>query len=578
MLDLETAARSLTSLQGVAILCSGIGLWALYAYVKLSLRLRPMRVEMKRLCRLLSSIDNDEDLVGRFAEVDELASASRVLGHQWSEFRETLIDPAIGDSSQVLYNSQRAGDFFSRDSLLGEQINLRMFNAMPNLLTGAGILGTFVGLVAGIYLAGTGLADPTKAQAALGDLLAGASLAFLTSIVGLTSSLLFSSAEKHQLHEFEKLRQFWVNGLDGKLRRISLERLTRDTLTESQRQTELLSSFTEQLAFQLTEALERTVPKALETQVGKPLTEAITRLQASVDQMAQNQAQTNEDTLREIVSKFSDSITGAAGEEMREFGQTMKLMSGQLSEQIRAISEQQDAIRQQSTESVTELTRVFREGAAGLQEQVAGSVDTMLAGLDTTLKDMTAQLDAAGKRMAIQLSATATAFGNTVGTLNDSVGEIHNILLNANNLMSYTDQLIASVRQSLGKATEVTGSLEAAAQMLQDTGAKGADAAASLDRSGQRVAEAASAFQESQAQMLASWEDYRGRFEAVDRSLAQAFQEMDTGLQRYTAFMSEFVKHLDEHTSAIASSLAGAVGDLNGGIEDLTDTVSRLAA
>lgn len=260
MIDFETAARFLTSLPGVVILCSAIGLWALYAYVKLSFRLRPMHAEMKRLCRLLNSIDNEEDLAARFTEVDERASRSRVLGHQWGEFRETLIDPAIGDSSQVLYNSQKAADFFSRDSLLGEQLNLRMFNAMPNLLTGAGILGTFVGLVAGIYLAGTGLADPTKAQAALGDLLGGASLAFLTSIVGLISSLFFSIAEKHQLHEFEKLRQLWVNSLDAKLRRISPERLARDTLTENRRQTEILNGFTEQLAFQLTEALERTVP------------------------------------------------------------------------------------------------------------------------------------------------------------------------------------------------------------------------------------------------------------------------------------------------------------------------------
>jgi hypothetical protein len=537
-----------------------------------------MRAEMQSLCHLLKSIDNEEDLAARFNEVDERASRSPVLGHQWGEFRETLIDPAINDSSEVLYNSQRAADFFSRDSLLGEQLNLRMFNAMPNLLTGAGILGTFVGLVAGIYLAGTGLADPQKAQAALGDLLGGASLAFLTSIVGLTSSLLFSSAEKHQLHVFEKLRQVWVNGLDAKLRRISLERLTRDNLTESQRQTELLGGFTEQLAFQLTEALERTVPKALETQVGKPLTEAINQLQASVDQMAQNQARTNEDALREIVSRFSDSISGAAGEEMREFGQTMKLMSTQLSGQIGAISEQQEAIRKQSAESATELTRVFREGAAGLQEQVTGSVETILTGLDATVTDMTAQLDAAGSRMATQLDATATAFGTTVGTLNDSVGEIHNILTNANSLMSYTDELISTTRQAMSEATEVTVSLEATARMIENAALKGTESAASMDRSGQQIAAAASDFQQHQAQTMAAWEDYRVRFEVVDQALSRAFQEMDTGLQRYTVNMREFVQQLDEHTSAITSSLAGAVGDLNGGIEDLTDSVSRLAA
>ena len=118
MVYVDMTARFLTSLPGVAILCASIGLWALYAYVRLSLRLRPMRAEMQSLCHLLKSIDNEEGLAARFNEVDERACRSPVLGHQWGEFRETLVDPAINDSSVVLYNSQRAADFFSRDSLL----------------------------------------------------------------------------------------------------------------------------------------------------------------------------------------------------------------------------------------------------------------------------------------------------------------------------------------------------------------------------------------------------------------------------------------------------------------------------
>jgi hypothetical protein len=59
------------------------------------------------------------------------------------------------------------------------------------------ILGTFIGLVAGIYLASTNLASDNivLAKQAMQQLLHGASLAFITSIFGLSSSIVFSWRE-----------------------------------------------------------------------------------------------------------------------------------------------------------------------------------------------------------------------------------------------------------------------------------------------------------------------------------------------------------------------------------------------
>ena len=574
----EIVARFMTSAWGVSILCGVIGLWAIVAYARFRSRLAPYHREMARMCNLLTSFKDEEDLAARFSDLDEHAGATGVLGHQWAEFKDTLLDPAIDDERQVLYSSQPAGTFFSRDSLLGERINLRLFNALPNLLTGTGILGTFVGLVAGIYLAGASLANPETAQAALGDLLGGASLAFLTSIVGLLSSILFSSAEKHQLHGFEQRRQCWVNKLDERLRRVSVELLTRDGLSESRRQTELLGGFTEQLAFQLTEALERTVPKALEAQVAQPLTDALTKLQSSVDEMARNQSKTNEDTLREIVDRFSSSITGAAGEEMKEFGTTMKLMSTQLTKQIGAIAEQQASVRKQSEESVGQLAKVFQEGAEGLQERVAASVNEVLDGLSTTVTEMSALLDAAGGRMAEQLDATTAAFGSTVGTLNNSVEEIRHILTSANRLMEYTDQLVAATREAMGSADEVAKSLESSTQEIRSAALLGQDSASNLSKSGQVLVDAMATFQSSQERVEGVWNEYQQRFQNVDEALGKTFAEIDTGLQGYSHNIRDFVRELDQHTGKITASLAGAVEELNGGIEDLAVTFGRRAA
>jgi hypothetical protein len=575
MNSLELGFRFLTSLEGSIFICVVIGLAGVAAYFRFSAQLRPLHRELKTLCDLLNSISSEEDFAARFEEVNERIRSSQLMGHQWTEFSETLIYPTIDDEKQVLYNSRNAVEFFSRENLLGERINLRMFNALPNLLTGAGILGTFIGLVAGIYLAGSNLADPTKAQEALSGLLGGASLAFLTSIVGLTASILFSVAEKHQIHRFEQLRQCWVGGLDRRLCRVTLESLNKLGLSESRRHTELLSGFTEQLAFQLAEALEQTVPKALDAQVTQPLTKTLEGLKASIDMMAENQAKTNEETLREIVERFSQSITGAAGQEMQEFSKAVQTMSGTLTDQIRAISEQQEAVRKQSQESVEQLASVFQRGAEDLQKRVAASVDEILEGLSTTVKEMSALLDGAAGRVAQQLDRTAAAFGSTVETLTSSVEGIRTILTTANQLMEYVDQLMAATRQALVSAEETGKKLEASARAIDAAAAKSSDSAMATEKSAAALTDAMAAFAASQHRVEQTWGEYQKRFEGLDESLGRAFGEIDSGLQNYARNVRDFTQELDQHTGAITSALTGAVEVLQDAIEDLTDALPQ---
>lgn len=172
-----------------AYLLSGlIVLWAVIVFWRFKQRLRPLAKELAELHQLLVGTETPGDFAAKFSELNERFGSSRLLGSQWREFRETLLLPE-GDESPVISNSVSAGAFFSRDDLLSPHLNLRLYNAFPNLLTGSGILGTFVGLVAGIYLVGSGLSDPDRAEASLKSLLSGASLVFLTSIAGLVSSI-----------------------------------------------------------------------------------------------------------------------------------------------------------------------------------------------------------------------------------------------------------------------------------------------------------------------------------------------------------------------------------------------------
>ena len=77
---------------------------------------------------------------------------------------------------------------------------------MPNYLVGLGLLFNFLGLVAALYFASAGVtaANVQEAQGALRDLLAAATLKFVTSIAGLGASIAYSLREKDQLYRISR--------------------------------------------------------------------------------------------------------------------------------------------------------------------------------------------------------------------------------------------------------------------------------------------------------------------------------------------------------------------------------------
>jgi len=572
---MDLVARFITSFNGVLFLCGAIVAWAIVASVFYTARMQTACGEIATLGRALDAVQGEEGFASELEAIDQRVRASTLLRHAWLEFRETLIYPEPDEMPQVLYNTRGAGDFFSRTDLLGERLNLRFYNALPNLFTGAGILGTFIGLVAGIYLASKSLVDPDRAPEALSQLLGGASLAFLTSIAGLMSSILFSVGEKHLLHRFEQARQHWVNGLDARLRKVTLEHVARDSLGQNRLQTEVLTQFTEQLAFQITEAIEKKMPEAIGAQVTAPLAEALQGIRSALDEFASNQAQTNQDALRKLLEDFSNSIRGAAGEEMREFAKAVQAMGQQIKEQMAAVELQQKAVANQTERTVKNLQSSFTDGAEKLQAQVSESVDEILAGLSTTITEMAQLLDGSVGRMSGQLDKTADAFKDSVGDLTRSVEDIRGILTGTKELMEYLDQLIAAARQSHSTLDRAAKSVAASAANIEAAAESTGGFATKVDEAAETVGEAVSRLESTQQQTVRVWADYQQRFEGVDESLTGVVREIQEGLERYAATIREFIQELDGHTGKITATLAGAVEELQGSIEDLGETLEK---
>ena len=127
------------------------------------------------------------------ASIDAVLSTDLPL---FREFKRYIIEIPSRDGSDrnLLRRTVDACEVF-RDSVLSPSFTTsRLIQAIPGILTGIGVLGTFVGLQIGI--GGLDLKDLKKLETSIVPLIQGCAVAFSTSVWGVLSSLAFSGLEK----------------------------------------------------------------------------------------------------------------------------------------------------------------------------------------------------------------------------------------------------------------------------------------------------------------------------------------------------------------------------------------------
>ena len=248
---------------------------------------------------------------------DYSADAKAAFGLAWTEFEESLEIPK--DGSGPIRNPTEVSAYLNDQTIVQPSVALSSFSTVPNILTGTGILGTFVGLAAGVAEASAGLLAGSQEEIrdALGTLFSGASLAFITSIVGISCSLAFVVIETGLARGLHRAVDEWVAELESCLERVTVERVAleqRDLLDQIRSS---FSTFDDQLAA----TVQRSFQQSLTESLGDPLTRLIT----AVEGLRSDRDDRFTERLSTLVDRFSHDLSGRAGADFER-------MSGVLTE------------------------------------------------------------------------------------------------------------------------------------------------------------------------------------------------------------------------------------------------------
>lgn len=548
-----------------------------YATIKLFISRKQLRRYIESINTAIEPIqelNSPADFCSAFERISEILGANELLGSAWKDFRKTILQPEKPDDRLVIQSPFQASQFFTAEQLLQSQkFNLHYHHALPNYLTGAGILGTFLGLAAGIHLAKNGLSNPEQILTALKHLLKGASLSFVTSIFGLLSSIFFAIVFRNNQHLFEAKCAEFNELLDKNIEFISLEQLNKQALdlsrerTEtsklehdlSQQRTEALITFFDQTAFSLTESIQQALDTSLDTNLKGPLLTALNDLRSSIDDMKAAQGKMNEDMLKGIVAQFSAAISGSAGDDMKGFSQSIQMVNEQLGGVVNALQQQQSDMHATTEHSSKAISDSFADGSRQLQQFMQEHME---------------RLNKQTESIASLIETSGSAYANSSSAFSASALEMQDILQGTRELLSSFREIATSSKVSLDGMREVSSSIEKTSSSFSTISKQSGDFIEVMKSSIQQMQASQEHMQEMQASIEMSWKQYQERFDGVDDNLSNIFEQLDEGMRKYAGLYKDYLVEMDKQTSEIVGKIAGAVKEFGDSIEVLNDTMS----
>ncbi|MDE3060216.1 MAG: methyl-accepting chemotaxis protein [Pseudomonadota bacterium] len=362
---MEPIAQTITQPWMVTVFVSTILLVALRPLYQAIFSISAVNRDVSEAIGVLTHLgkNRQDEFYNQFKTVNGLILRIPGLRHTWREFVDSMYfeDPNIPNIHKKAYVSHRPSHYFNRDAVLGTRLNLPQFFAYPNYLIGIGLTFTFIGLAAALHVAQAGLANGAGQQA-LKDLLAVAALKFISSIVGISSSLFISAVQRIRIRTFQQKLNTFCDLLEECTKYKSAEKLLHDSFNEQRRHTIVFHDLARNIADGIREAISAELAAGVAHGL-EPLTQ-------NIQALAQQFAEGSEAALGRMLEAFLSELRRTSLDDMQALmnsAAALKESLGQLVAQVEFSGRNFDAGAQAFAQRLDDMFRNFAASFAPVQ-------------------------------------------------------------------------------------------------------------------------------------------------------------------------------------------------------------------
>lgn len=551
--------------------------------------------ELRDAIAKLSEIKRRVD--GNLVELDELTQGPMQkanLANCWSEYAETLHrqkeESADGQHRIIRWRATALAEtFFSEHAIITIPLKVDFYKHVPGILTGLGIIGTFLGLIIG--LSTFDVSYPAQAQSQLKNLINAVGHAFVISGIAIGLAMLFTWIEKSivtaRSRELAELRQTLDSLFEAGAGEEYLERLvhaSENQATQAIQIKDALVADLKQLLDELANHMSQNVGQAIAQHLGGPinsiatavervradqgeavhqmLTDVLASFSAKMEEMFGDQMrgmtdllQQTADAMREIANQFSKLAADmdAAG------SRTVETMGERLNYAITSLEARQHAMNKQMGEFVTQIREMIQasqgESARALQEtlgQLGAQTEHLFAQLHRQTEDAQQTHEQAVTTLSAQMERLMAQSIETKNTLQETVAALSRAVNDAIERMNQGAETLHKAASDFAKAGEgVTKTMQSATEAsanMQST-------AATLSRTASAAAEVLADYARTRDVFAAMVANLESVIENA-RKEASLTEEIISRFQQAAEILGETKRQADEYLKQVNEVLA----------------------
>jgi hypothetical protein len=638
-LDLLKATKTLWGLTApwFAWLAAGVLLLLpLLALIRLWWKVRteakPLEEASKRIDQMKSRTPFDPRRGLSVAAFNQLADAfpkSSSLHTAWNSFAANVVSRRQVAGDEQYWTSEDAGSTFSENALYGSRINLGLYSSLPGIVTGTGLLFTFLAILVALLDV-----KITESQQITGlDLLIqGLSGKFVSSIAALLSATVFLFSERVLLHRLERARLNLIEGVNSFVPKLTSARLLADLQRDISEQSIAFRSFNADLSTKLkqgfSEGLGPTIQRMVDSIEGlnnhlraadAQKSESIT---GSISSLVQGLQQSITSSLQTMGDKFKESLSGSATDEFTKVTESLggaarllENMNAQFMGTQTAMAELVSLAKNSTAEQlalgktqVEDLTNVLRQFMVHMNESAGASVNQMAATLTGVVHDLSNKVNDLGMKMAETLHKNAEHASSTAAAVVDradkwssqsaqqlehligqlethsrNTKEIENTLMTTLGLFNSSLTQYASLNAGLNKianevnamASSAAGAAHSATESQRSLQQISVQTGAQLER----LAEANQRQQAVWTGIQESMKQFQMIFGQTERAASELLNQISGHTTSYLEVTKkgydEVVRVADEHFSQAAKKLGASVNELDEYLQDLTEALGK---
>ena len=489
----------------------------------------------------------------------------------WREFEDSLVTRKPvknGDENEeIVYKTDEAAFYFSEDRLLGQYMNLRFWNSIPAILVGLGILGTFVGLVWGLIpFSNIDFQNTEKIQNAIKELLSGVSTAFVTSVWGMLTSLIFNVLEKWCISKINMAIVNLQRALDRLFTLTTQEEIAFRQEDELTQQTQALKTFSTDLTDKIKVAMDNVISEA-------QLTPNLINLETFIKEL-----QEQSKLIGNVNQNLMNFQTHSVQSKQEIVGELQKLVS---------------SIAQMETSVEKTVYRVYESimNLPGLVEQIADDIQKVLNQTNEKFEQRLPDMDEFFDRMAQNLQDIQQRTimllqlqDDRIETINAQLTNSQTILDKGREMFEQIDDSITSVRELIETTRILSGTLKVGTDQLEIAGKQLIRASNMFNneneiylRANRETTEQIQGTLEQSKQLL---NDFTQNFQVIDNSLNGIFEEIGKGLNAYADITREsidnYLETFSEQLANASNSLASSINALKENVVILNDIIDQL--